>query len=92
MSRALVTSVYHADKTAASGDTVLIIDPSALPSAAGVQIEAAAGRDAGGPSLHRADANQAIHHAVHQPAHQVGAHNSVVRAVLVYASQQCTGS
>ena len=92
MSQALFTSVYHADKTAASGDTVLIIDPSALPSGAGVQIGAAAGRDAGGRGLPQADANQAIHHAVHQPAHQVGADNSVLRAVLVYASQQCTGS
>jgi hypothetical protein len=91
MSQALFTSVYRADKTAASGDTVLIIHPSALPSGAGVQIGATVGRDAGGRGLHRADVNQAIHQAVHQPAHQVRAHNSVLRAVLVYASQQCTG-
>jgi hypothetical protein len=90
MSQALFTSVYRADKTAASGDTVLIIDPSALPGGAGVQIGTAVGRDAGGRGLHRADVNQAIHHAVHQPAHQA-AHNSVLRAVLVYASPQCTG-
>jgi hypothetical protein len=92
MSQALFTSVYQADKTAASGDTVLVINPSALPSGAGVQIGATVGKDAGGRGLHRADVNQAIHRAVHQPAHQVGAHNSVLRAVLVYASQQCTGS
>jgi len=92
MSRALFTSVYQADKTAASGDTVLVIQPSALPSGVGVQLGAAVGRDAGGRGIGRADANQAVHHAVHQPAHQAGAHNSVVRAVLVYASQQCTGS
>jgi hypothetical protein len=91
MSQALFTSVYQADKTAASGDTVLIIDPSALPSGAGVQIGAAVGRDAGGRGLHRAAANQAIHHAAHQPAHQVGADNGALRAALVYASQQCTG-
>jgi hypothetical protein len=92
MSQALFTSVYQADKTAASGDTVLIIDPSALPGGAGVQIGAAVGRDAGGHGLHPADGNQAIHHAVHQPAHQAGADNGALRAVLVYASQQCTGS
>jgi hypothetical protein len=91
MSQALFRSVYQADKTAASGDTVLIIDPSALPSGAGVQIGATVGPDAGGRGLHRADVNQAIHQAVHQPAHQVGADNSVLRAVLVYASPQCTG-
>jgi len=91
VSQALFTSVYHADRTSASGDTVLIIHPSALPSGAGVQIGATVGRNAGGRGLHRADVNQAIHHAVHQPAHQAGAHNSVLRAVLVYASPQCTG-
>jgi hypothetical protein len=46
MSQALFTSVCHADKTAASGDIVLIIDPSALPSGAGVQIGATVGWDA----------------------------------------------
>jgi hypothetical protein len=92
MSQALFTSVFLADKTAASGDTVLVIHPSALPSGAGVQIGAAVGRDAGGRGPQRADVNQAIHHAVHQPAHQVGSHNSVLSVVLVYASQQCTGS
>jgi len=92
MSQALFTSVYHADKTAASGDTVLIIHPSALPSGAGVQIGATVVRAAEGRGLHRADVNQAIHHAALQPAHQVAAHNGVLRAVLVYASQQCTGS
>jgi hypothetical protein len=92
MSQALFASVYYADKTAASGDTVLIIHPSALPGGAGVQIGAAAGRAAGGRGLHQADVNQAIHHAVHQLAHQVRAHNSVLRPTLVYASQQCTGS
>jgi hypothetical protein len=91
MSQALFTNVYRADKPAASGYTVLIINPSALPSGVGVQIGAAAGRDAGGRGLHRADVNQAIH-AVRQPAHQVGADNSVLRAGLVYASQQCTAS
>lgn len=92
MSQALFASVYLGKKTAASGDTVLIIRPSALPSGTGVQIEAAAGRDAADHGIHGANVNQAIHHAVHQPAHQAGAHNSVLRAVLVYASQQCTGS
>jgi len=92
MSQAMFASVYLADKPAASGDTVLIINPSALPSGVGVQIGATAGRDAGGAGLHRGDENQAVHHAVHQPARQAGAHNSVLRAVLVYASQQCTGS
>ena len=92
MSQALFTSVYRADKTAASGDTVLIIHPSALPSGAGVQIGTTVGRDAGRRGLRRADVNQTIHHAVHQPAHQVGAHSIAVRAVLVHASQQCTGS
>lgn len=92
MSQALFTSVYHYGKTAESGETVLTIRPSALPSGAGVQIGATVGRDVGGPGLHQTGVNQAIHHAVHQPTHRVGAHNSVLRAVLVYASQQCTGS
>jgi hypothetical protein len=92
MSQALFTSVYHADKTSASGDTVLIIDPSALPSGVGIQIGSAVGRDPGVSGLHRTDVNQAIHHAVDQPADQAAANNGVLRADLVYASQQCTGS
>jgi hypothetical protein len=92
MSQALFTSVYPAEKTAASGDTVLVIRPSALPSGAGVQIGAAVGQDTAGRSHRRGDANQVIHHAVHHPAHRTGKDNGVLRAVLVYASQQCTGS
>ena len=92
MSRAVFMSVYQNGKAAAAGDTVLIIDPSALPRGAGVQLGAAAGRDAGRRGPHRAGVNQAIQHAVHQPAHQAGGHNSVLRPVLVFASQQCTGT
>ena len=71
---------------------MLIIDPSALPGGAGVQIEAAVGQDAGGSGSREGDMNQVIHPAVQQPGQQAGADNSVLRAVLVYASQQCTGS
>lgn len=93
MSPRLFTSVYQVGKAAGSGDTVLTIDPSALPSGAGVQIEAGAGRNAGSRGFHRAGVRQVIHHAVHQPAaHQAGAHHMALRAVLVYASRQCTGS
>jgi len=92
--QALLESIYQAQKAAGSGNTILIIHPSALPSGAGVQIGAAAGQQAGDPALHPAAVNQTIHHSVRQPAHQVAAraHNGVIRVGLVYASQQCTGS
>jgi hypothetical protein len=94
MTQALFKSVYQAQKTAGSGATVLTIQPSALPSGAGVQIGAAVDRPAGNRGLPQAAANQTIHHSVHQPVHQVaaGSQYGVIRVGLVYASQQCTGS
>ena len=92
--QALSRNIYQAQKAAGTGDTVLIIHRSALPSGAGVQIGAAVGVHTGDRGLHQASVNQTIHHSVHQPAHQVaaGAQNGVIRVGLVYASQQCTGS
>jgi hypothetical protein len=92
--QAVFKSIYQAQKTAGSGNTILIIHPSALPSGAGVQIGAAVGQQAGDRSLHQAAVNQTIHHSVHQPVHQVAAraHYGVIRVGLVYVSQQCTGS
>jgi hypothetical protein len=92
--QALFKSIYQAQKAAGSGNTILIIHPSALPSGAGVQIGAPAGQQAGDRALHPAAANQTIHHSVRQPIHQVAAraHYGVIRVGLVYASQQCTGS
>ena len=92
--QALFTSIYQAQKAAGSGNTILIIHPSALPSSAGVQIGAAAGQQAGDRGLHQAAVHQSIHHSVHQPVHQVAAraHYGVIRVGLVYASRQCTGS
>jgi hypothetical protein len=86
MTQALFTSIYHAQKGAGSGNTVLVINPSALPSGAGVQI----GAGADGPGFHQVAGNQ----TVHKPVHQVAAlsDNTVLRVSLVYASQQCTGS
>jgi hypothetical protein len=89
MTQALFTSIYQAQNAAGSGNTILIIHPSALPSGAGVQIGAATGQQAGGRGL-QAAASQAIHHPVHQGG--AGAHNTALRVGLVYASQQCTGS
>jgi hypothetical protein len=94
MTQALLTSVYPTQKTTGAGTTVLTIDPSALPSAAGVRLEAAFGRQAGDRGLHRAAVHQTINHTVHQPVHQVAADadNGVLRVGLVSVSQQCTGS
>jgi hypothetical protein len=90
MTQALFTNVYPVQKTTGAGTTVLTINPSALPSGAGVLLEASFGRQAGdGAAVH-----QTINHAVHQPVHQVAARagNGVLRVGLVSVSQQCTGS
>jgi hypothetical protein len=94
MTQALFKSIYQGQKVARSGNTILIIHPSALPSGAGVQIGAASGQQVGDRGLHQAAGNQAIHHPVHQPVHRAAAraHNGVIRVGLVYASQQCAGS
>jgi hypothetical protein len=91
--QALFKNIYRAQKAAGSENTILIIHPSALPSGAGVQIEAASGQQVGDRSLHQASVNRTIHHSVHQPVHQAAAraHNVAIRVGLVYASQQCTG-
>jgi len=88
MTQALFTSIYQMG--VGSGNTVLVIHPSALPSGAGVQIGASVDGRAGDGSPHQVAGNQ----TVHQPVHQVAARadNSVLRVGLVYASQQCTGS
>jgi hypothetical protein len=90
MTQALFTSIYNAQKGVGSGNTVLIIHPSALPSGAGVEIGASVDGRAGDRALRQVAGNQ----TVHQPVHQVGAgaDNDVLRVGLVYASQQCTGS
>jgi hypothetical protein len=90
MTQTLFKSIYQAQNAVGSGNTILIIDPSALPSGAGVQIGAATGQQVGDRGLHQAAGNQAIHHSVHQTGSQ--AHNVALRVGLVYASQQCTGS
>jgi hypothetical protein len=90
MTQALFKSIYQAQNAAGSGNTILVIHPSALPSGAGVQIGAATGQQVGDPGLHQADGNQTIHLPVHQTAAR--AHNVALRVGLVYASQQCTGS
>ena len=90
MTQALFKSIYQAQNAAGSGNTILIINPSALPSGAGVQIEAATGQQVGDRGLHQGGVNQTIHHSVHQTA--APAHNVALRVGLVYASQQCTGS
>lgn len=94
MTQALFTSVYQAQKVTGAGTTVLTINPSALPSGAGVRLGAASGRQAEDRGLHRAAAHQTINHTVHQPVHHVaaGADNGVLRVGLVYISHQCTGS
>ncbi len=90
MPQALFTSIYHAQKGVGSGNTVLVIHPSALPTGAGVQIGASVDGRAGDSGLHNVAGNQ----TVHKPVHQVGAlaDNTVLRVGVVYASQQCTGS
>jgi hypothetical protein len=90
MTQALFTSIYQAQKGVGSGNTVLVIDPSALPSGAGVQIGSSADGSAGDRGLHQVAGNQAVHQAVHQVAALTD--NTVLRVGLVYASQQCTGS
>ena len=84
--QALFKSIYQAQKAAGSGNTILIIHPSALPSGAGVQIGAAVDQQAGDRGLHPAAVNQTIHHSVLQPVHQVAAraHYGVIRVGLVY--------
>lgn len=90
MTQALFKSIYQAQNAAGSGNTVLVIHPSALPSGAGVQIGAATGQKAGDSGLHQADGNQIVHQPVHQAA--AGADNAAIRVGLVYTSQECTGS
>jgi hypothetical protein len=94
MTQALFTSVYQAQKATGAGTTVLTINPSALPSGAGVWLGAALGPRAGNRGIHRVAVNQTINHTVHQPVHQIpaGADNGVLRVGLVSVSQQCTGS
>jgi hypothetical protein len=90
MTQALFKSIYQAQNAGGSGNTILVIHPSALPSGAGVQLGAATGQQVGDPGLHQAGGNQTIHQPVHQTAPR--AHNVALRVGLVYASQQCTGS
>jgi hypothetical protein len=90
MTQVLFKSIYQAENAAGSGNTILIIHPSALPSGAGVQIGAATGQQVGDRGSRQAVVNQTIHHSVHQTAAR--AHNVTLRVGLVYASQQCTGS
>jgi hypothetical protein len=89
MTQGLFKSIYQAQNAPGSGNTILVIRPSALPSGAGVQIGAATGQQVGDRGRHQAAGNQAIHQPVHQAAR---AHNVALRVGLVYASQQCTGS
>jgi hypothetical protein len=93
MTQALFTSVYKAQKTTGAGTTVLTINPSALPTGAGVRLGAAFGGQAGDRGLHRAAVHQTSNQAVHQAVHQVaaGADNGVLQVGLVSVSQQCTG-
>jgi hypothetical protein len=88
--QALFNSIYQAQKAVGSGNVVLIIHPSALPTGAGVQIGASGDGRVGDGSLHQVAGN----HTVHQPVHQVAAQadHGVLRVGLVYASQQCTGA
>ena len=89
MTQALLTSIYQLEGVG-SGNTVLVIHPSALPSGAGVQIGASVDGRVEDGSPHQVAGNQTIHQPVHQVAAQ--ADNTVLRVGLVYASQQCTGS
>ena len=88
--QALFTSIYHSQKGVGSGNTVLVIHPSAIPSGAGVQIGASVGGRVGDGSPHQVAGNQTVHQPVHQVAARAG--NTVLRVGLVYASQQCTGN
>jgi hypothetical protein len=88
--QALFTSIYHAQKGVDSGNTVLVIHPSALPSGAGVQLGASVDGRTGDRGFHQVAGNQTVHQPVHQVAARAG--NTVLRVGLVYASQQCTGS
>ncbi len=90
MTQALFTSIYHAQKGVGSGNTVLVIHPSALPSGAGVEIGASVDGRAGDRALRQVAGNQTVHQPVHRVA--AGAQNGVIRVGLVYVSQQCTGS
>jgi hypothetical protein len=90
MTQALFTSIYNAQKGVGSGNTVLVIHPSALPNGAGIQIGASLDGRAGDQALRQVAGNQTVHQLVHQVAALAG--NSVLRVGLVYASQQCTGS
>jgi hypothetical protein len=94
MTQALFTSIYRAQKGVGSGNTVLVIHPSALPTGAGVEIGASVAGRAGDRGRHQVAGNQTVHHIARQPVHQVAAlaDNSVLLVGLVYASQQCTGS
>src|SRR5579862_6163384 len=49
MTQALFKSIYQAENAAGSGNTILVIHLSALPSGAGVQIGAATGQPVGDP-------------------------------------------
>ncbi len=89
MTQALFTSIYQAQNAGGTGNTVLIIHPSALPSGAGVQIGAATGQQVGDRRLQE-DGNQTVHLPVHRVA--APATNVALRVGLVYVSQQCTGS
>jgi hypothetical protein len=91
MSQALFKSVYQAQNAPGSGQTVLIIDPSSLPSGAGVQIGTATGQQAADRGRALASGNQTIIQRVHR-AVTGAANNDALRVGLVYASQQCTGS
>jgi hypothetical protein len=90
MTQALFTSVYQAQKAVSSGNTVLVINPSALPNGAGVQIGTSVDGSAGDRGLHQVAGNQTVHQPVHHVAARAG--NTVLRVGLVYTSQQCTGS
>jgi hypothetical protein len=88
MTQGLFKTIYQGQKAAGSGNTILTIDPSALPSGAGVQIGAATGQQVGDNGRHQAAGSQTVHQVAAR-AHNGGA---VIRVGLVYASQQCTGS
>jgi hypothetical protein len=90
MSLALFKSIYQAQNAAGSGNSVIIISPSAVPSGAGVQIGTATGRPVGDRDLYDGAANQVIRRSVHHAA--AGTGTIALRVGLVYASQQCTGN
>jgi hypothetical protein len=90
MTQALFISIYQAQNGAGSGNTVLVIDPSAIPSGVGIQIGASVAGHPGDDGLHQLAGNQTVHQPVSRVAS--GAGNEVLRVGLVSASQQCTGS